>query len=607
MTSSTTLFAKPRFALIAAGLALSVHLASMVHADRPSTPRLLPKTTVGYLSIPDVPEMAERFMNTSTGRMSQDPQLKPLLKEVSALVAQVAAPLKDAIGLSLSEILAIPQGQITVALVSPDEANPALVVMLDTGDQLSRAQRLLDRVNGAANGAGVERTQHKAHDTTIVIFDGFDDEGSRICYFEKEGTIVAATNLDVVKQILAVWSGEKGPTLADNREFTSIMSRCGDPSQKPQLVWFVDPIELMRDLGRDNVGMRVAVAMLPTLGLDGISAAGGAVRMDVDEFDSVAHAHLLLDRPLDGVLKAIAFSSGDTTPERWVPAKISSYMTVHLDFEKVYKTVEELVDSFQGDGALAASIEMRINRPLGIDLGEDLISALTGRFTFVNWIDRPDTVRSDAAQIIQSGAVLIAFEFKKEAGADKVLEKLQAILGSVLVEESCAGRNYYKISPPADREKRAQAGPGEIMPPQPCFGVIDRSLIFSIKEAFYRKVAVTSKETTDKLADAVDYKLITAKIARQGGGAAPIMISFTRPEEAVRLIYDLANADQTRRFLGQQAQDNPLFKSLNSALQSHPLPPFAVLEQYLAPSGSLVLEDETGLHYIGFALKAAQK
>ncbi len=72
-------------------------------------------------------------------------------------------------------------------------------------------------------------------------------------------------------------------------------------------------------------------------------------------------------------------------------------------------------------------------------------------------------------------------------------------------------------------------------------------------------------------------------------------------------MYDLANGDRTRKFLGEQGKNNPFFKSINSALESNPLPPFAVLEQYLAPSGTFVLDDETGLHYISFALRSESK
>ena len=71
MTSSATRFANPKSTLLAAGLAVALAMAGPVGADRPSVPRLLPKTTIFYLSIPDVPDMTERFMNTSMGRMSQ--------------------------------------------------------------------------------------------------------------------------------------------------------------------------------------------------------------------------------------------------------------------------------------------------------------------------------------------------------------------------------------------------------------------------------------------------------------------------------------------------------------------------------------------------------
>ncbi len=592
--------AKP--ALMAVGLCVVLSVGAVARADRPSAPRLLPKTTVAYASIPDVPEATERFMNTSSGRMSQNPQLKPLLEEVYGALAQVVDNVKDQTGLSLSEMLAIPQGQITVALVAPDDARPAVVVMLDAGDQLSRVQGLLDRADAAANRAGSESTKQTLHETTIVVYEdgGIGNQGDiPLAYFEKDGTIVVATDPDVLKQILAVWNGEKGATLADNRKFTTIMSRCGDPSQKPQLVWFADPIEIMRAFGRENSGLRVAVAMLPSLGLDGVTAAGGAMRMDVDEFDSITHAHLLLAHPRDGVVEAIAFTPGDTTPQRWVPIETVNYMTARLDLEKAYKTVEELFDSFQGDGALAASIEKRMNQPLGMDIREDVLSGLTGRMTYVNWIERPIT--------IQSSALLIALELKQEAEVDKVLEKLQAKFSQVLVEKSYGGNDYYKISPPGVEARLAEARPDQMVPNLPCFGIVDRSFIFADREALFQRVIVCSKESTDKLADNVDYKLITSKIARQSKGATPVMVAFSRPEEAMRFMYDLANGDRTRKFLGEQGKNNPFFKSINSALESNPLPPFAVLEQYLAPSGTFVLDDETGLHYISFALRSESK
>ena len=42
---------------------------------------------------------------------------------------------------------------------------------------------------------------------------------------------------------------------------------------------------------------------------------------------------------------------------------------------------------------------------------------------------------------------------------------------------------------------------------------------------------------------------------------------------------------------------------VHSAMEANPLPPFSVLEQYFAPAGALMVDDETGLHYMSFTLR----
>ena len=70
-----------------------------------------------------------------------------------------------------------------------------------------------------------------------------------------------------------------------------------------------------------------------------------------------------------------------------------------------------------------------------------------------------------------------------------------------------------------------------------------------------------------------------------------------------RWLYELAAPKQTRETLGQQAENSRLFKALDTALKENPLPPFAVLRRYLAPGGAVVVDDQTGLHYMAFTLR----
>ena len=78
---------------------------------------------------------------------------------------------------------------------------------------------------------------------------------------------------------------------------------------------------------------------------------------------------------------------------------------------------------------------------------------------------------------------------------------------------------------------------------------------------------------------------------------------FARPEESLRNLYEMAAGDDAKRQLEKQSEDNEFFKRLNEVLKAHPLPPFAVIAKYLAPSGGLVTSDETGFHYQAFTLK----
>ena len=45
------------------------------------------------------------------------------------------------------------------------------------------------------------------------------------------------------------------------------------------------------------------------------------------------------------------------------------------------------------------------------------------------------------------------------------------------------------------------------------------------------------------------------------------------------------------------------FEVLHRGLEENPLPPFATLRKYFAPSGAIMTVDATGFHYTGFGLK----
>jgi hypothetical protein len=58
-----------------------------------------------------------------------------------------------------------------------------------------------------------------------------------------------------------------------------------------------------------------------------------------------------------------------------------------------------------------------------------------------------------------------------------------------------------------------------------------------------------------------------------------------------------------RQRISDDSRRRPFLKTVGAALEEHPLPPFKVWSRYLAPGGSLLTSDESGLHFVDFTLK----
>jgi len=574
--------------------------ASRAPAERPASPLLLPDTTVALLTIVHTPEMAEKFMNTALGRMSRDPQVRPLVSDLYGSLAQAMAGAEQRLGLSLDRLLALPQGELTMALVAREGARPAGVMLCDVGNRLADARKLITAVTAGfdqqiANGEIVDRTEETVGRTEIVCYNGVGRRSRNVGYFLKDDTLVVGTDLELLRQILSAWDGDPSNTLSRNGNFATIMQRCrASGDQRPHLVAYVDPIAFARAEGQANPSVQIGMAMLPLLGLDGLLGVGGTVTFDTEQFDTVTHAQVLLDSPRTGIPKMIALKSSniesdDMQPESWVPADAAGYMTLHWNVMESYTTAATVFDSFQSEGALAAALQRRILGPTGIDFEKEILEVLEGRVSQVSWIERPVTPNSQSS--------ILGFKLLDADAVTKTLERVAAEKPAFIEERAFAGKTYYCVRTP----QFVETGDGP-QPPQPCYGVLGDYLLAANRPALYEKV-LTSAKSANSLGDELDYKLVTRMIGLQPGGMRPAMISFERPDESMRYLYDLVTGQSTRVGLAAQSRNNRLFGALNTALQANPLPPFEVLQKYVAPSGALIVDDETGIHYTSFSLR----
>ena len=560
----------------------------LARAARPSAARLLPEKTILLLSVPDVRELARRFLNTSLGRIGRDPQMQPLVKNVYGRASEAVERGRQVLGVSLGDMLAMPQGEFAFAVVAQDDEPIAVVLLLDTGNEVAKARTLLANVAKAAEGSGAKKSEETVAGATLKIYEGLPGLPT-LALVEKDGTVVVGNSVGVLRGILEVWNGGKVRSLAQNPKYSEAISYCrGKKGEEPQAFFYVDPIGFFKASAQGNAGMQMGLMMLPTLGLDGLQALAASVAMDTPEFDTIFHGHVLLDRPRAGVLDLIALESGDTTPEPWVPNDVVRYVTLRWKFEKTYKGLAKLIDSFQGEGAFAKQVGNNIRQATGLDLAKEVLPQLDGRLTYLTWIERPITPTSQAT--------LVAVGLKDPVAAGKLFDSVVAKHSQAMTLATASGKTYYRIGPRIERP--ASDAPWQ---PRPCVGILENSLVFTDRPALYEKVLATAARPEESLGKSLDFKVVASQIARRGG-AKPGMFSFARPEEAMRFFYELVTSEASRQ-PGPYGMRNPVLQAARSAIESSPLPPFAAIERYLAPGGGTLTDDEGGLHFSSFNMK----
>jgi hypothetical protein len=593
-----------RFNVWLAAFALSACftlIPSLAFAQRPIAPKLLPEQTLVYFRIASMPELKEKFQQTSTGKLAKDEQLKPLLGSLWQMGVDAFQNAEKELGVGLNELLSIPQGEICVAVVAPEEGAPRVVAWIDCGDKLITAEKLLDRGEKELTDRGAARNVEVLGDVELVSIEIPNARDRKVAYFIKEQTLVLSSDVNLAKQVLGQMRGEQAEdtvTLAENRKFTAIMGRSmGTKGEEPQVTWFVDPIELVRRLGRGDASTQTGLAIMSGLGVDGIKGLGGSLAFATEEYDGIFHSHILLETPRKGVIEALALQPGEVSPEPWVPADVESYMTLNWDVNKTYAEVVRLYELFRGgEGTWKNQVLAPVTDRIGIDLEKDLVQSVTGRLTMITWMDKPARINSQST--------LLAIRLNDAAASSKVLDRLVERFPGRATKKSYGGVSYYEV--PLQEQQPPNLSEEVFRPQVGCAAVMDDYLMLANNPKLLQQAIVTKSDPSRTLATELDFKIIASKIKRQLGDSQAGMILFSRPEEGMRQIYDLASSQAIRGGLKSQIENNKFFKGLDDALTANPLPPFAVLAQYLAPSGALVTSDETGFHYMAFSLKREQ-
>jgi hypothetical protein len=614
--------------------AFSAFSAPLAHAQgtpasRLTAPQLLPENTLAYVRIDDTRELKAKLAQTSTGRLASDPQVSPLLQEFYGSFRDSAQALQQAIGINLDELLSIPNGELAIAVVSAKmevrkrkirnresgeevereftrpKAN--LVILLEAGDQLPAVEILLERIESQIESRGAERTNSKIGSVNTVrwmapTIDGTQNSDRQFGYFIDSGVVVLTSDANYIDQLAKVWTGNAVDhvPLTSNRKFTSILTRCvGADGERPQVSFYADPYSLAKELTAGNTAASLVMGLLPSLGVDGIQAVGGSLIMAPKDFDSIAHAHLLLANPRRGVLQVLRPKRGSTDPQPWVSEDVSSYMAVNWDVAATLAAVKELTDTFRGPDFYQEDFINRASKELGIDFQKDFLDQLDDRITLTQIILKP--ARLNAA----SNVYAVRLKNGRLFG-ETTLSKIFAQLSSKDAKwksEQYGSFMIYTQPSTTPESNTSGSSPSTIRLPEPSFTMLDNELLMADSIEAIKQAIETSKSTDGLLSDAIEFKLVRDRINKQIDASQSSIMLYQRPEEQMRVMYDLAADKSNVNRLRDMSKNNPLFTALVKALDNHQLPPFEQIAKYLSPSGAFVIEEENGLHYTAFGMR----
>lgn len=532
---------------------------------------LLPPETRLMFSVSSVPDLIEQGSATVAGKMLADPDLQPIISEVKSKLAELSKELEEKAGLTLEDLYALAQGEITFAVVEKPTRKLNAVLMLDYGDAQETMDKLLEKMEEALK-ANADHSTQSIGEVEVQVFEfpkTDQNPYNKLAYFSAEGYFVAASDVAVLEAVLARWDGESTQTLAESEVFAYIFEKCSTEDEAPLVKWYVDPMGLIKAgvsmVQGDLPQAGMVLGFLPVLGLDGLKGAGGGINMGVGDFDTVNKAFIYVEQPPAGILGVFQFPTTAQTPPPWVSSDVSMYAGMNWNVTEAYSAIESLVDSFQGPGAFGKLVDAAAASEDGpmVHPKKDIIDNLTGAIQLATSTEADSEEDEEAPPI---PLVTFAVGLKDAAAMKDTLAKAAETEGFPGKTREFEGQTIYEV--PTDGEQNMS------------FAVVGKELYIASKVELLENVI--RGEFRDSLAKSEEWTELAKYLP-----AKTSMIGFQKQDQSAKAAYDMA-----RKQAGDEVEGFDLSK----------LPEFEVLQKYFKPTGSYVIPDDNGALFVGFSL-----
>jgi hypothetical protein len=606
----------------------------------PASETLLPGTTKGFVSITNTRQLAEQWEKTQLGQLIQDPVMKPFADDLRLQLEERLSNLRKKLGLTINDLKGVPGGELSLAIIQPDEDQVAVALVVDVTDHQEQAQSLLDKVAENLKERGAARSETPVLDRPVTVFELPLREGEerkeplRVIYSLDDDLLVASDNLGVVRGILGRAAGREGETLADHPAFQTVMERCQKDAgaAPPQIRWFVEPFGCAKAIraGVPERKRRRGKTLLDHLEATGFAAVrglGGFVDFAVEGYEMVHRTAIHAPKPYEKSMNMLAFPNAEESrlPD-WAPRDLATFTAVQCDILTAFDHIGPIFDQMAAEGEEGTWIDVLDGLktdPIGpqIDLREELIKHLGPQVIMISDYEIPITTTSErllfAVEVDDVEAVANALEKTMKGDEGKEVRRRE-FEGHVIWET--IQKEKVEVGPPIidypplgfgaeereEEEEEDDEGPAPLLP-NASVTVANGYLLVGSHYDFLIKILqpIDERET---LGRSIDYVRIQDTIDDAVGGAG-FLRGFSRTDAEYRATYELirqGKMPESQTMLGRMLNTvldvGDASTLREQKIDGSKLPEFEFVRRHLGPAGFSGTTEADGWFFKGFTL-----
>jgi len=620
------------------GVVLASVAADPAVAAQPSD-TLLPATTKGYISVPDVDTLRTRWNETQLGQFMRDPMMEPFMDDMTRQVREKATRLHQTLGLTLADLEEVAGGEASIALVEPAKGQVALAVLVDVSGQQDQARALLAKMDSQLKKQKAKRNTQTVEGSELIVYTLPSQSGEKkfreAAFFLHQDMLGGSDSRAVAEAILHRFAAPAKDNLANVAAYRTIMDRCRRAAEPlaPELRWYLDPFgyinavrtadpERRRRQGKD------LAKILMSQGFAAVQGVGGYVNFNANGQYELLHRTVIYAPPVGGkqgdekytlAARMLQFPNGGAlAPEPWVPRQIALYASLNWELQRAFDASETLIDALIGqEGAFQEILDGIREDQLGpqIDLRSQLVGHLGRRATIITDYQLPITPQSErwlfaAETTDQTELVQTICRVMESDPTAKRHDFLGCIVWEITDEDTELPE--LTIESPAFDVSLASAGDEQDMdergslPSSAVCVAYDRFLVASHYD-FLVKVLEKAAER-ENLAASVDYQTAMKEVEKLSSGEICLRL-FSRTDEDFRPTYELIRAGrmpEAESLLGRLLNmllgegDEDVLRP--QVIDGSKLPDFEMARRYLGPAGLTVQSEKDGWIATGFML-----